>query len=1494
MLVLFGLIQACYGAFTTYNPYRSKSSERFYGLSSLFISGDFSPNDYTYTVEIGTEDCRILSISEEELECLIPPWDTNDPSSPTLKVKLDGTTIFSKTLTYIGDNSVLVTANTADVVQGSEIGFLNLMGQDVSGADCWIGDKFMTTNPQGGNVANGYPHFKVSVEGTEHGTQALDMEVNSIPADLLWIDEQYTTEGERYNLRTTATIESISPNEGSFLGGSEITISGKSFVDEIDRIKVEIEGTECQVTSASSSKITCITGDSDSSLSSTFFEGGAGADLYYLDSQSPVQRPSINLELNPSMPGFFEGFLKLPRSGDYTFYLIGGQRSRFYLNNDVELTTTELLDCSGDTFMKAYFHDRTCAVSISQVVANKNYYFKVAFDTIGSDANLNLGIEVQGESGKVYRNRMPLVKKMQLSLVHSTQPFVYKGYKKTISSPLPERSKRYGVSCMANLGAQYYNIHTYMDDKFLYAIMPSYMYESSDDLKFNLKGGGEDPGTVVKEPSDSQFWFSMPTEFLRTIRTAPQLRVWIDERLAVCKGDCSFTYLPPLVENFSQDSGKFTFTGSELPEDRNLLKVSVGPNDCEIVENSDTSIVCQLDTYEQGEFKVKVELKNYGEIQFKEGTNQYATLTCPDNCKLCRLPTECVECLSDWNLYKSKCAKVCPTGFKCSESFYESQGSDTVFEFKPQGIEKVVVDPYSSIPVKAGTGDQFYPFFGENDPYPAKGRGYYFRGSSYMRLPPYESVSSPRLVFAEEFTVEAWFKPENFQATILSKASNQTKVEIGLEDRVYLTIDGITYYSSKTLNSNWNLAMVTVSSVSSSRRLQEEGISEIFCQTEFEDIEEGFNFAIGANATLQSFFQGFIWAIKVYKTPKITPESSSNCQGCGICPSELTECLPDCGISEFWSGKECGQCLDNCVSGCTNNSTCSLCGNELCTNCNFEACTKCVQNAVINSNETCECKQGYSSEYGLCTRGEFYAELYSSSDNSVTLEFSEPLNSELQTTDYELYLEKSSVELYYTAKKVSRSKYSFELEFTQSVPSGEVLFLSFNETSEIVSESNFLLSTETLEVKLSEYEAPDPESVKEAKSFGQLVAGFVITLASLGSVFNGNPAVLWGILNGLDILIYISLSSNPLTPELRAFYQGLDVVEVFVPNLLEFVFDPSVSPNTNPIFEDFGFESTLFLLNIGRELTIFCFVLLMWPVIWILSKVKIAFIRRKSRSFLEEYQYNVFLRNWIQFYIDLASASLIQVSNKPSSEEAVVFNYCLSIAFGLLVLASPLALFIFNIKNKTKITSEDRNFYQNWGALFYEYRCGENFLVSYTYLVFLLKRLLFGLSLVLLGEYPNFQQGLNLALVCGYAGFVIILKPFKKSFEQIGTVIAEVNVCLLFAGCYYFLQDSWRTYDQEIGSSLIYFSMGIVVLQALTGVFPLTVRIVKWFKSKIGKSNVAVQPATETATLSVFSRNQPEEQKEDTIMDIIHIESKKPNTPQSCKSFEGNSPSSDQ
>eukprot|EP00361_Fabrea_salina_P003869 CAMPEP_0202427040 /NCGR_PEP_ID=MMETSP1345-20130828/1320_1 /ASSEMBLY_ACC=CAM_ASM_000843 /TAXON_ID=342563 /ORGANISM="Fabrea Fabrea salina" /LENGTH=3382 /DNA_ID=CAMNT_0049037631 /DNA_START=76 /DNA_END=10221 /DNA_ORIENTATION=+ len=126
---------------------------------------------------------------------------------------------------------------------------------------------------------------------------------------------------------------------------------------------------------------------------------------------------------------------------------------------------------------------------------------------------------------------------------------------------------------------------------------------------------------TLYEPSSTQFWFVIPSDFLRTSHSSLQLKVSVDDRPVVCKGDCSFTYSSesPEITAFSESAGTVTILGTNFPQDSSLLTVTLGGVPCEVTSNSETEIQCTKPSEATaGDWKPQVHIKDLGLAKYQD------------------------------------------------------------------------------------------------------------------------------------------------------------------------------------------------------------------------------------------------------------------------------------------------------------------------------------------------------------------------------------------------------------------------------------------------------------------------------------------------------------------------------------------------------------------------------------------------------------------------------------------------------------------------------------------------------------------------------------------------------------------------------------------------------------------------------------------------------------------------------------------------------------
>ena len=711
-----------------------------------------------------------------------------------------------------------------------------------------------------------------------------------------------------------------------------------------------------------------------------------------------------------------------------------------------------------------------------------------------------------------------------------------------------------------------------------------------------------------------------------------------------------------------------------------------------------------------------------------------------------------------------------------------------MFHFEPHSIEDVVTDSKSSIPLSTGVDSSFYPQTTHEDPYPTQDRGYFFTGASHMQ---YECGvnCNPSLVISPEFTLTAWVKPTSSSGTIFAKqkkGSFAKTVSLGLDsDYVKLDLEAKDYDQVYKcfFSEGWNFVAVltSVSSEVKARIQTNTTCTDLISLGEnwLKDVQDNYFIVVGASLSgtnsFTNFFSGFIWEIRLYNQAKDTNAlvKSSGCEGCTHCPINH-ECISSCPINHFWNGRFCQNCRSQMNKGCVNPT--------------------------------------------------FKATLTTETDNSLSLKFSEDLKASLKRSNFRIELQNKTIEYNYSLEELSLNDYKINMEFDSFVSEGEPVELSF--TTEVLSEFNGTLEKNSIQTELYEY---DLASIKtqQAKEQAQILSAAAGVITIIFSLLNTNPSTLWKLANTLDILYYITLSNNPLTPNTRGFLQGMELSESFRA-YLEYGLKATIKIQPTKYLPNLP----VYLLVRGAANNIFVMVVLLatMPFVWSLSKLKLGKVQLKLKSLLKEYKYNTFIRYWIQSYLDILIACFIQLLVLPDGLE--ILSYLLACLVTFLAIVTPVALHFFNRKYKIQIITlgEESVFYLTYGTLFYEFK--QKFRAAYYYFVFILMRLGIAASLVFLKDYPYIQAAVNTGLVLVHSIFIWVMRPYSEKSQQITSDLTEGAVLAVFALTVSFLNSNWQSSFYKVEQAIIYTATGVLLFQTSVAVFGVGYRIYSYFKSK--------------------------------------------------------------
>ena len=500
-------------------------------------------------------------------------------------------------------------------------------------------------------------------------------------------------------------------------------------------------------------------------------------------------------------------------------------------------------------------------------------------------------------------------------------------------------------------------------------------------------------------------------------------------------------------------------------------------------------------------------------------------------------------------------------------------------------------------------------------------------------------------------------------------------------------------------------------------------------------------------------------------------------------------CAPECKTCIGSSYLDCLSCnipahLKSGICACDegyfpdpNAGHCTLCASSCKTCSSFSLCLSCNPNSyLIDIN--CVCNEGYSGtppacdpcENGCfkcaaiclqCLPGYYYLtgncyqhcpSKYQEVDNSCVLKpqpftaslavvgnktlelsFSAQLSAELREIDFTLTAETvDSVTLNFTYFfTISEPLVKYQIHFNLNCSEVDFI-LYFPETSKLSDLNSNILETQELHQMLflpcilsNDTTSPEANPVATSAAQGTILIGIISSLVS------GSVGGLFSLINTLQLLSYLPLSTIPIPHRLKSLLAALNM-QSFIPNpfLLWLGEEHSV-----PAFAaSYGYDSTLFLANCGIMISVGVVLMVYWALTRLMAKLPLGFVRLYMQKAIRR---NTFIIYWITVYLDVCLAALLQSIWLSFASFSEGFNACLGIFVALFALATPFRVLMISLTKELR-TSE------KWTVLFTEFKC-ESVRSSLFYSVFLLRRLLFSLVLITLSLWPKVQSTCFLA-----------------------------------------------------------------------------------------------------------------------------------------------------
>ncbi len=150
---------------------------------------------------------------------------------------------------------------------------------------------------------------------------------------------------------------------------------------------------------------------------------------------------------------------------------------------------------------------------------------------------------------------------------------------------------------------------------------------------------------------------------------------------------------------------------------------------------------------------------------------------------------------------------------------------------------------------------------------------------------------------------------------------------------------------------------------------------------------------------------------------------------------------------------------------------------------------------------------------------------------------------------------------------------------------------------------------------------------------------------------------IWQPISSFQILSYMYLMNLDWPDTISDFLPGILYYNYF-PNILHLIEEDGPSPFDNA--QDFGYDTSQFLRNNGVIITFFFVVVIVWPIIFLLSKVlsgSTSVTTKVISMIRNSYNWNAYLRVYINTYLITSLTCLIQLKYSEYYSTNLIINF---------------------------------------------------------------------------------------------------------------------------------------------------------------------------------------------------------------------------------------------
>ena len=396
-----------------------------------------------------------------------------------------------------------------------------------------------------------------------------------------------------------------------------------------------------------------------------------------------------------------------------------------------------------------------------------------------------------------------------------------------------------------------------------------------------------------------------------------------------------------------------------------------------------------------------------------------------------------------------------------------------------------------------------------------------------------------------------------------------------------------------------------------------------------------------------------------------------------------------------------------------------------------------------------ECKGGSSSFKDVWSKLEISAVVGSISDsNIIKIYFNHTMRkADITLKDLSISISASyPVSYNWTANYENQTSLIINTNVNTVLQGGELITIKFTNYKVWRGPNGGWLITEVLTANAISSLISAENTASSMSGFAQYSAYLGVVVALLLVIIGGGSMeMVWALLNTMQLISYLPIMTPFFPNHVRIMFQILKFANLnfeFLSSAFQSLLPIDLTPDNNvsDILKNNGIDSPLFLLNCASIL----FTLLWYAFFFFLLIVlRYTVWNNKLKNFFQKIVSSFIFNNWLRFliegYLEIFFGSVLNVTSFSNKSLTELISFLFSAIFAIICFIYPFMSAALIYDNRKEIMKGNELYLKRYGAMYKNLKQDHSWYHLQFYPIFLLRRFVFVMFLILLEGLPEIQ-----------------------------------------------------------------------------------------------------------------------------------------------------------